>query len=59
MYVFVHFANINKSWDPCLTAILIITEGHETDFNGFYYQFTAEKPFEKPETDPQLLREWQ
>ncbi len=26
------------------TAILMITEGHETAFNGFWYQFTIGKP---------------
>ena len=40
------------------TAIPIIFEGHETAFDGLvpvYYWETVEKP----ETDPQLLWEWQ
>jgi hypothetical protein len=36
--------------------MLLIIEGHETAFNGFFeYHFTTGKPLEKPETDPQLL----
>ncbi len=40
-------------------AILMMIEGRETAFNGSYYQVTNWKTVEKPETDPQLLREWQ
>jgi hypothetical protein len=37
------------------TAIPIIIEGHETAFEPVYFW----KTLERPETDPQLLWEWQ
>ncbi len=40
------------------TSILIIIEGRTTAFNGFLYQYKR-KTVEKPETDLQVLWEWQ
>ncbi len=36
--------NMTERWRA--TAILIISEGHETAFNGFSYQFTTGKSLE-------------
>ncbi len=36
----------NVDQHEALTAIPITIEGHETAFNGFWYQFTTEKPLQ-------------
>ena len=55
-------ASLKKGrWQKMSTAILIIIEGHKTAYSFQWFLVPAYywKTIEKPETDPQLLWEWQ